>query len=44
MSCFMLILTWGDIIFVDVLHRAIGCTWLLQGVKISISTDRNVNN
>jgi hypothetical protein len=21
-----------------------GCTWLLQGVKISISTDRNVNN
>ena len=23
---------------------ASGCTWLLQGVKISISTDRNVNN
>jgi len=22
MSCFMLILTWGGIIFVDILHRA----------------------
>jgi hypothetical protein len=23
---------------------ASGCTWLLQGVKISISMDRNINN
>jgi hypothetical protein len=40
----------GDTFVIDVPIRrygdfnASGCTWLLQGVNISISTDRNVNN